>query len=74
MPFASPLPENLRRRLAAVVHRIGERRALDALGISRQTLARALGGLGIYAASQVAIESRLDAFAAEEARRSGGGE
>ena len=62
MPHANPLPEPLRRRLSAVVRRIGERRALDGLGVSRSTLARTLGGLGIYAASQIAIEARLDAL------------
>jgi hypothetical protein len=46
-----PLPEHYRAPLAYLVGRLGESGACDQIGISRPTLARALGGLGLQKAT-----------------------
>lgn len=55
-----------RRRLVALVRRAGERRAIALLDTSRQTLTRALSGLGIRPATAIVLRMRLDALALDE--------
>lgn len=57
-----PLDPVTRRRLASVVARLGERRAIEALATPRPTLARALAGLGVRRATADVIRARLDAL------------
>lgn len=66
MSHAAPLADGIRRRLVALVRRIGERETVSAIGVSRQTLGRALGGLGLYPSTHFAIEARLDALDAKD--------
>jgi hypothetical protein len=56
---AQPLPPEDRHALAAFVERVGEQGTLDALGIGRPALARALGGLGIRRGTAVLIRLGL---------------
>lgn len=66
---AAPIPEPLRRRVAALVEADGERRTAARLGISRHTLARILGSLRLYAGTHALVRQRLDTVEAEDARR-----
>ncbi len=66
---ATPIPDPLRRRVAALVASVGERRTSARLGISRHTLARVVGGLSVYAGTHAIIRQRLDALDAELARQ-----
>lgn len=68
MARGAPLPEYLRSRLAAIVSRDGEHRAVALLGVPRSTLARALAGLPLLAGSHALIRARLDFVEANEAR------
>ena len=67
--MSNALPEAVRARLAAVVAAFGESAAVMRLGVSRHSLARALGGLGLYPGTETLIRQRLDAIEAEERRR-----
>lgn len=69
MPQPVPLPDPLRRRVAALVQSDGERLAIARLGIGRQTLARALAGLRLATGTLALVRQRLDAVEAEDARR-----
>ena len=53
---AQVLSRSDRRRLARLVNAVGERRALDALGISRHTMYRALAGLRMRRATIAFVE------------------
>ncbi len=55
----SALPEAERRRLADLVDQVGEREAVGLLGCNRQTLARCLGGLGVYPGTVALIRDGL---------------
>lgn len=55
-----PLTPSERDRVAALVRAQGERGALEQLGISRQTLARCLGGLPVYPGTIALVVQRLD--------------
>lgn len=54
-----PLPTADRDALRALVDRHGERRALEALGLSKQTLSRCLAGLGVHRGTAVLVRERL---------------
>ena len=58
--------------MAALVDRDGERVTLARLGISRQTLARCLGGLGLYPGTHALIRQRLDVLDSERCRTAAG--
>lgn len=58
-PKGSPFPEPDRSILARRVRAIGERLALVALGVNRQTLGRALGGLTLYPGSIALLRQGL---------------
>lgn len=62
MSHGAPLPDPIRRRLAALVASDGERLTVARLGISRQSLARALAGLALYPGTHALIRQRLDAL------------
>ena len=64
-----PLDEQTRRRLAAFVRLVGERRARELLDVARPLLARALAGLPIRRASAEVLRVRLDVL---DARRADG--
>jgi hypothetical protein len=55
----SPLDETERGALASLVAVLGERETTRFLGLTRHTLARALGGLGIYPPTAFLIRRRL---------------
>lgn len=59
-PRGIPLPSPVRDRLSRYVERVGEHEAVAALGISRNALARALGGLRLYGTTRNLIRDRLD--------------
>jgi len=63
-----PLPLPLRDRLRALVAREGKRLTLARLGVSRQSLARALAGLPLYPGTRALIRQALDAAEAEARR------
>ena len=68
MAHATPLPPPLRQRLADLVAREGERLTVARLGLSRHTVARILGGLGVHAATAALVRQRLDALDAATTR------
>ena len=47
-PNSAPLPDDLRRFLAALVDQHGEHEARRIVGLSRSAFSRALAGLGVY--------------------------
>jgi hypothetical protein len=57
-----PLDPVARRRLAALIRRVGERAAAALLDTPRSTLARALAALPVRVASADVIRTRLDAL------------
>ena len=65
MPHVPPsnagfeLPADLRTELADFVRAHGERQSTEILGLPSQTLARALGGLGVRRATAFLVEARL---------------
>lgn len=61
------LAEGARARIRVLVDRVGERQACKQLEVSRLTLARALGGLGVRHGTAVLIYHRLDALDEEAA-------
>jgi hypothetical protein len=68
-----PLPENERSRLADAIKQRGELAVLEAAGLSRSALARALAGLPVYAGTLALVRQglgklRSDAIADESAR------
>lgn len=56
----APLHPRLRSRLAAAVVAESERRVAEQSGCSRQSIARALGGLSVYRGTVALIERYLD--------------
>lgn len=72
MSHGAPLPDPLRRRIAALIERDGERLTVRRLGVSRLSLARAVAGLPLYPGTHALLRQRLDAEEAEgDARRRG---
>ena len=67
-PKGSPLPDSERAALLRHVRARGERQTVAALGINRQTLGRALGGLTIYPGSIALIRQGLARLDVEDAR------
>ncbi len=65
MSHGASLSDPIRRRLAGLVARHGERQTVARLGVSRQSLARALAGLALYPGTHALIRQRLDALDAE---------
>lgn len=55
----APLDEGDRAELKALVVRLGERGVVELFGLTRHTLARALGGLGLYPPTIFMIRQRL---------------
>jgi hypothetical protein len=64
-----PLHPLTRRRLEALVRRVGEERACKLLALPRSTFARALAGLPIRIATADVIGARLDGCDDDERRR-----
>ena len=60
MSQAAPLPDVFRRQVRALVASGGERSAVVRLGISRQTLARAIAGLPLTAGTHALIRQNID--------------
>lgn len=56
-----PLDQSTRRRLAALLARVGEARTIELLDTPKQTIARAAAGLPIRRATADVIRARLDA-------------
>jgi hypothetical protein len=54
-----PLSSAEREELGRAVSLLGERTAVERLGLGRQTLARALAGLGLYPGTHALIRERL---------------
>lgn len=54
-----PLPEDHRRRIRSLIDEHGEVGAGELLGISRQALARAVGGLGVRAGTAALVREAL---------------
>ena len=65
--MGAPLPEPERTQLRKIVDERGEARALVVLELNRQTLARALGGLGLRRGSHALIRDRLRALGQADA-------
>jgi hypothetical protein len=57
-----PLPFEIRSRIRALIDERGERQVIDLLGLSRQTLARCVGGLGVYRGTHALVRERLEAL------------
>lgn len=55
----SPLPDELRASLAEFVRAHGEEKAIESLGLSRITLARAMAGLGLRRGTIVLVRVGL---------------
>lgn len=62
-----PLDVPIRRRLTALISRVGEGRAIELLSTPKQTLARAAAGLPVRVATADVIRARLDALDASDA-------
>lgn len=60
-PRGAPLGDEERIQLKQVVDRLGEREVVQLFGVTRHTLARALGGLGLYPTTIFLIRQRLTA-------------
>ena len=60
----TPMAASDRENLAVLVSKVGERKALQLLGISRGTLARAMSGLGVRGVTSAAIRAGLRQWAA----------
>jgi hypothetical protein len=67
-PKGLSLPEPERAALSCHVRNMGERTALAALGLNRQTLARALSGLTLYPGSIALVRQGLARLEAETER------
>jgi DNA invertase Pin-like site-specific DNA recombinase len=65
--FGAPLTEEQRARIKRLVDRVGETEAARRLGLPRQTLARALAGLGLRRGTAVLFIQQLDALDAQRA-------
>lgn len=59
LPAERPLPEDVRKALGVFVERVGESAALEAIEITRATLARALAGLKIRRGTELQIRQAL---------------
>jgi hypothetical protein len=59
---ATTVPPPTRDRLRKLIGAIGETEAIAELGVSRQTLSRALAGLGVRRGTVALIEQQLSAF------------
>lgn len=59
----SPLSDEERIALKVLVDSLGERNVIIRFGVTRHTLARALGGLGLYPSTLFMIRQRLGATA-----------
>ena len=57
----APLPDNLRKRLAAEVRRDGEEPTRKRYGLARDSFARALGGLTIARGTVAIIKEQMRA-------------
>lgn len=55
----TPLADQDRAALKNLVELVGEREAAHRLGVGRHTLARALGGLGLYPPTAFMIRQRM---------------
>lgn len=67
-PSGIPLLESDRRRLSQQVLARGEPVVLRALGLSRNSLARALAGLTVHRGTVALVEDGLGKLEAEDAR------
>jgi len=56
----APLLHKYQSTLRRLVERLGERGAVDRLGLSRQTIARAASGLNLQRASRELLFAKLD--------------
>lgn len=68
IPKGAPLPESERAALLRFVRARGEGQTAAALGLNRQTLARAMGGLPIYPGSVALVRQGLARLEADDAR------
>ncbi len=60
MAQAAPVPVPVRERVAAIVKEVGEKQAIARLKVGRQTLARVLAGLPVYAGTHALLRQQLD--------------
>jgi hypothetical protein len=56
----SPLAVGLISRLRVAMKRDGEEAISKQIGVSRHTLARAVGGMALHAGTRLLIETRLE--------------